>query len=97
MRGRRLHGHRRGSGNLFRILFDSHRRRRLVIALVVEGIRAGADHSEMSANQVRVVLLQRTGVCFLLGHAQHGEQIENALRLYLELSRQLIDPDFAHS
>jgi hypothetical protein len=69
----------------------------LVVPLVVEGVRAGADHAEVSANQVRRVFVQRTGVGLLFGHAQLGEQFENALRLDLELSRQLIDADFAHS
>jgi hypothetical protein len=68
-----------------------------MVPLVVESLRAVADHAEVSANQVRCVLVQRAGVRFLLGHAQLGEQVENALRLDLELSRQLINPDFAHS
>jgi hypothetical protein len=82
---------------MLNLVLNGGRRGGLVVALVVEGVRAGADHAEMSANQVRRVLVQRTGVGLLFGHAQLGEQLENALRLDLELSRQLIDADFAHS
>lgn len=94
MSGRRLPDRRSGRFNLF---LDNGLGRRLVVPLVVECIRAGADHAEVSANQVRLVFFQRTGVGLLFGHAHFGEQIENALRFNLELSRQLINPDFAHS
>ena len=71
--------------------------RSFVVALVVEGVGPGAYYAEVSANQVRLVFFQRTGVGLLFGDAHLGEQVEYALRLYLELSRQLINPDFAHS
>ena len=96
MRRCRFAGDWRGRRNL-RLLFDSSLCRRFVIPVVVERIRPGAYHAEVSANQVRLVFFQRTGVGLLLGDAHFGEQFEYALRLYLELSRQLINPDFAHS
>jgi hypothetical protein len=96
MSSRCFHLGRRGSGSLLN-LFQRGRERGLVVPLVVERVRASADHAEVSANQIRRVFVQRAGVGLLLGHAQLGEQVENALRLYLELSRQLINPDFAHS
>jgi hypothetical protein len=79
------------------LLLNSRLGRRLVIPLVVECIGPGAGFAEVLPNQVRLVLLERTGVGLLFSHPDHWEQVEYALRLYLELSRQLIDADFAHS
>jgi hypothetical protein len=70
---------------------------RLVVAFVVERVRTRAHHTEVFANQFRRVLVQRAGVGLLFGNPQLGEQVENALRLYLELSRQLVNPNFAHN
>ena len=89
--------HRGGRRNLLNGLLDGHGSGRLVIPFVIERIGARTDYAKMLADQVGRVFVQRTGVGFLLGHAHFGEQIENALRLNLELSRQLINPDFAHS
>jgi hypothetical protein len=89
--------HRSRRGSLLYLLLDGGRGGRFMVPLLVEGVRSGAVHAEVSANQVRRVLVQRAGVGLLFCHAQFREQVENALRLDLELSRQLINADFAHS
>jgi hypothetical protein len=68
-----------------------------VVALVIECVGPGTDHAEVPPNQVRLILFERTGVGFLFGYAELWEQLKYSLRLDLELSRELIDPDFAHS
>ena len=70
--------------------------RGFMIPLMIECVRTGAIHSEVLPDQIGYVIVQRTGMGFLLGHSQLGEQVENPLRFYLELPRQLVDAGFSH-
>jgi len=89
---------RRGRwGDLLNGLLDGRYACSLVVPFVIERIGTRADYTEVLANQIGRVFVERTGVGFLLSHAHFGEQVENALRLNFELSRELINPDFAHS
>jgi hypothetical protein len=64
---------------------------------VIRSLGTGAEDAEVAANELGVIFVERARVGFLFRYAQLGEQFENALRLDLELSRQLINADFAHS
>ncbi len=52
--------------------------------------------AEVLAYQLRLVLLQRTGVGLLLGYAYFGEDIKNRLALDLQLPRQIVDSNLTH-
>jgi len=80
----------------FHVLIERERDRGFVIPLVIECVRTSAIHPEVFPDEIGDVIVQRAGMGFFLGHSQFGEQVENPLRLYLELPRQLIDAGFSH-
>ena len=53
--------------------------------------------SQAFAQQLRDILVDRTGVGLLLRDAEFRQQVQNRARFYLELPRQFIDPDFLHT
>jgi len=93
MRGRFFH---RRCVNGFHMLFGRGSRRGFMIPLMVVCLRTGAIHPEVLPDEIGNVIVQRAGMGFLLGHSQLGEQVENSLRFYLKLPRQLIDAGFSH-
>src|SRR5581483_8800110 len=63
---------------------------------VTDFMPARAIGAKVSANQFRNVVIQRAGVRLLVRDSKLREQVENLLRLHLELSRQLVNADFLH-
>jgi len=91
---RRSFGRRRRGGS--HMLLDCGSSGRFMIPLMIECRRTGAIHPEVLPDEIGNVVVQRAGMGFLLGHSQLGEQVENPLRLYLKLPRQLVDAGFSH-
>jgi hypothetical protein len=52
--------------------------------------------AEVSADQLRFVLFQRTGVRLLLGNADEWESVENSFALDFQLPGQIIDSNLTH-
>jgi hypothetical protein len=95
MRGCSFHRRRRRRGG-FHLLLDRGSGRRFMIPLMIECRRTRAIHPEVLPDEFGNVVVQRAGMGFLLGHSQLREQVENSLRLYLKLPRQLVDAGFSH-
>ena len=51
---------------------------------------------DMRPHLLRFMLLERTGVCLLLGHSHERERVENSLALYFQLSGEIVDSNLAH-
>jgi len=66
------------------------------LVFLTDFVPAGAVDAKMSANQFRNIVVQGAGVSLFVSDSKLGEQVENFLRLYLELSRQLVNADFLH-
>jgi hypothetical protein len=52
--------------------------------------------TEVLANQLRLVFLQRAGVGLLLGYTDFDQDIKNRLALDLQLPRQIVDSNLTH-
>jgi len=91
----RFFGWRHGGRGGFHIL-DDMAGRGFMIPLMIERVRTSAIHPEMFPDELGDIVVQRAGMGFLLGHSQFGEHVENSLRLYLKLPRQLVDAGFSH-
>jgi len=52
--------------------------------------------AEMSPDLIRLVVLQRTGMCLLLGDPQFRKYVGDRLALDFQLSRQIVDSNLTH-
>jgi hypothetical protein len=52
--------------------------------------------TEMFTDEFRLVLLERTGVGFLLGDTYFGENVKNGFALDLQLPCQIVDSNLTH-
>ena len=73
---------------ILRSLFDGGR---------VSGSVAARASAQSSAHFERDVVVERTRVGLLIGHAQLGQQLEDHVRLNLQLASKLIYTDFTHT
>jgi len=60
-----------------------------------------AGHFARSTGQAlaelqRDVVVQRAGMCLLIGDAQFGQHVDNDIRLYFQFARQLVNSNLAH-
>jgi hypothetical protein len=51
----------------------------------------------MPADSIGHVVVNRTGMCLLLGDAELRQQLQDPIGLDLELASQLVDPSLLHT
>jgi hypothetical protein len=90
---------RRGSRLLLRSLFDRDCGRAPFRLRLTCGFLEGSDEPLLDKPPLHVqrrLFVNRAGVRLLVRNAELREQLEDPVRLDLELSRQLVDADFTH-
>jgi hypothetical protein len=78
---RRLHGRGRGGRSLFRFSFS----------------RSFATVAEMHTDFVRLIVIERAGVRFLVRNSQLGQVVYNHITLHFQFTRQFVDPNLPHA
>ena len=58
--------------------------------------RAARSASQIGADLLRLVDLDRAGVRLLLGDANRRQRVQNGLALYFQFACQIVDSNFAH-
>jgi hypothetical protein len=83
----------------FRLVTRPHRlgNRGRGFAIYSGGIGPNGLAVQALADQLRRLLIDRTGVGLFLGNAQLRQHLDDLMRRNFKLPRQFVDADFAHS
>jgi len=59
--------------------------------------RSFATVTEMSPDFVRLVVIERAGVRFLVRKSDLGQVLDNHIALHFQFTRQFVDPNLPHA